>query len=79
MRCQCHIRSRGVTFRPCLRAGIAVERPAAGLARDWFFNGSHGRWAGYALGYELVKARWVDGFDLEASLSGKLTPAGPES
>ena len=58
---------------PQARAASRAEWDSAAYNhRDWFFNGSHGRWAGYALGYELVKARWTDGFDLEASLTETL-------
>jgi hypothetical protein len=39
--------------------------------RDWFFDGSHGKWAGYALGYELAKAAR---FSLEASLTERPGP-----
>lgn len=38
---------------------------------DWFFDGSHGRWAGYGLGYRLAAKIFADGFDLAKSINLK--------
>jgi uncharacterized protein YjaZ len=36
---------------------------------DWFYDGSHGKWAGYTLGYKIAKdVIFKDGFDLRSSI-----------
>lgn len=35
---------------------------------EWFFEGPHGKWAGYGIGYQLAKKLFADGFDLERSI-----------
>jgi uncharacterized protein YjaZ len=36
---------------------------------EWFFQGPHGRWVGYGLGYRLAQKIFADGFDLAKSVT----------
>lgn len=35
---------------------------------NWFFEGTYGRWVGYAIGYQLAKKLFDSGFELERSV-----------
>lgn len=36
--------------------------------KNWFFNGTYGKWAGYGIGYQLAKYIFIDGFNLNRSV-----------
>ena len=38
---------------------------------SWFFEGAHGKWVGYGIGYKLAKQLFADGFDIERSITIK--------
>lgn len=35
----------------------------------WFFEGTYGKWVGYAIGYRLAKRLFTDNFDVEKSIT----------
>jgi len=37
----------------------------------WFYEGPHGKWIGYSLGYKLTQRIFAEGFDLAQSMSIK--------
>lgn len=52
-----------------LKAALEEWDNATYNHREWFFNGPHGKWVGYAIGYKLAKLLFKDGFDLSRSIT----------